>query len=69
MLVTVVGTLLTQNLAVGVVAGVLTASVAFARRVAQPDELTYAAAGIDAGVLDDVAELCQALVTESLNLN
>ncbi|MFR9980134.1 SulP family inorganic anion transporter [Corynebacterium striatum] len=34
MLVTVVGTLLTHNLAVGVVAGVLTASVAFARRVA-----------------------------------
>ncbi|MFD1814266.1 SulP family inorganic anion transporter [Rhodococcus gannanensis] len=34
MLVTVVGTLATENLAVGVIAGVLTAMVAFARRVA-----------------------------------
>ncbi len=34
MLVTVVGTLATHNLAVGVVLGVLTAMVAFARRVA-----------------------------------
>ncbi|WP_238773998.1 SulP family inorganic anion transporter [Prescottella equi] len=36
MLVTVVGTLATHNLAVGVVLGVLTAMVAFARRVAHP---------------------------------
>ncbi|MFD4182037.1 SulP family inorganic anion transporter [Rhodococcus sp. NPDC058514] len=35
MVVTVVGTLATENLAVGVVLGVLTAMVAFARRVAQ----------------------------------
>ncbi|MGV0328787.1 SulP family inorganic anion transporter [Corynebacterium guaraldiae] len=34
MLVTVIGTLATNNLAVGVILGVLTASVAFARRVA-----------------------------------
>lgn len=34
MLVTVVGTLVTNNLAVGVILGVLTATVAFARRVA-----------------------------------
>jgi SulP family sulfate permease len=34
MLVTVIGTLATDNLAIGVVAGVLTAMVAFARRVA-----------------------------------
>ena len=34
MLVTVVGTLVTHNLAVGVIAGVLTAMIAFARRVA-----------------------------------
>ncbi|CRK54259.1 putative sulfate transporter YbaR [Rhodococcus sp. RD6.2] len=40
MLVTVVGTLATENLAVGVIAGVLTAMVAFARRVAHMAEVT-----------------------------
>ena len=40
MLVTVVGTLATENLAVGVIAGVLTAMVAFARRVAHMADVT-----------------------------
>lgn len=40
MLVTVVGTLATENLAVGVVLGVLTAMVAFARRVAHMADVT-----------------------------
>lgn len=46
MIVTVVGTLATENLAVGVVLGVLTATVAFARRVAHAAAVT--ASGDDA---------------------
>ncbi|MBK0332226.1 SulP family inorganic anion transporter [Brachybacterium sp. MASK1Z-5] len=39
LLVTVLGTVLTQNLAVGVIAGVVTAAIAFTRRVAHMTEI------------------------------
>lgn len=50
MVVTVVGTLATENLAVGVVLGVLTATVAFARRVAHMASVAAADRDRDGGV-------------------
>ncbi|MFM1726375.1 SulP family inorganic anion transporter [Rhodococcus sp. PAM 2766] len=51
MVVTVVGTLATHNLAVGVILGVLTAMVAFARRVAHLTRIEVAD-GVPAGVAE-----------------
>ena len=52
MLVTVVGTLVTNNLAVGVVLGVVAASVAFARRVAHVTSVELVSRDDDAAVYE-----------------